>query len=287
MPPYCRAWEPDQHVTIPNVSVIIPTFNRAHLIGETLDSVFAQTRRADEIIVVDDGSTDDTENILATFAGRITYRRIPHAGASVARNIGLDLACSEYIAFLDSDDLWASRFLEQMTKTLDSAPDAGFAYSDYATFDAQGLRQAASLLAREKLNGNLFAQLLETDFISTGTLLIRRACFTRVGGFDSALAVAHDWDLWLRLARTFDARYVDEPLARIRIDSDGLTRNTPLIHADNLQILARLRHEVSDDKQLELVRQNARASHHALWVDNWRRRRALPMLRHFVFAFLA
>ncbi len=262
------------------ISVIIPTYNRARLIAATLDSVFAQTRRADQIIVVDDGSTDGTARVCAQFANRITYQRIAHAGASVARNAGLEIMQGEFIAFLDSDDLWEARFLERMTAALD-ASDAGFAYCDYATFDARGLVQSVNLPPRYKLRGILFARLLETDFLSTGTLLIRRDCFERVGGFDPSLEIAHDWDLWLRLAREFDAEYVDKPLARIRIDSDGLTRDTALLYSNNLRILAKLRGYVNAEEQRRVIRRNTRACHRALFNLSWGARRPLPALKHF------
>ena len=262
------------------ISVIIPIYNRAHLLAATLDSVFAQTRRVDQIIVVDDGSTDDPARVCAQFADRVTYRRIDHAGASAARNAGLEIAQDEFIAFLDSDDLWEARFLERMTAALD-ASDAGFVYCDYATFNARGLVQPTNLPPSYKLRGNLFARLLETDFISTGALLIRRECLDRVGGFDPHLEIAHDWDLWLRLAREFDAEYVDEPLARIRLDSDGLTRDTALLYSNNLRILAKLRGHVDAEEQRRVIRRNTRACHRALFKYSWGARRPLPALKHF------
>lgn len=250
------------------------------MISVTLKSVLAQTRRADQIVIIDDGSTDETERALEKFTDRITYRRIDHAGASAARNAGLEIAAGEYVAFLDSDDLWGARFLERMTAALDAATNAGFVYCDYSTY-ARELVQPACLAPRYKLRGNLFTQLLETDFLSTGTLLIRRACFDRIGGFDPSLEIAHDWDLWLRLAREFDAEYVDEPLARIRIDSDGLTRNTPLLYSNNLQILTKLRGRVDGAGQRRIIRQNTLACHRALFKYSCGTRQPLPALKHF------
>ncbi|MBI4786845.1 MAG: glycosyltransferase [Chloroflexi bacterium] len=261
------------------VSVIIPTYNRAQLIGATLASVLAQTFRDYEIIVVDDGSEDDTAKCLARFEDRITSHRIEHSGASAARNAGLEIARGEYIAFLDSDDLWEPRFLERMSAALDSASRAGFVYCDYATFDARGIVQPAYLPARHKLRGNLFAQLLESDLLSTGALMIRRECLDRTGGFDPALEITHDWDLWLRLALLFDAECVDEPLVRIRVDSDGLTRNTPRLHANNLQVLAKWRGQVDGDRNLrQLIRRNMATSHRALVTYFWNAHRPVAAL---------
>ncbi len=268
---------------MPRVSIIIPTYNRAHLIRETLDSVFAQTFHDFETIIVDDGSEDDTAHVLADLQARITYRQIPHAGASAARNAGMEIARGEFIAFLDSDDLWDARFLEKMTAVLDAASSAGFAYCDYATFDQRGIIQVAYLPSQHKIRGYLFPQLLECDFISTGALLIRRACLARVGEFDLRLKVAHDWDMWLRLARQFDAEYVDEPLARIRIDSRGLSQDTAAIHADNLQVLSKVRRELmGGDRRLRpIIRQNIAANHYALSKYFRITRRLLPTLKHY------
>lgn len=247
------------------VSVIIPTYNRGHLLAETLGSVCAQTRRDYEIIVMDDGSEDDTPRMIAADFGHVLYHRIDHAGASAARNAALALACGDYVAFLDSDDLWEPGFLERTMDNLEAAPEAGFAFCDYATFSARGIEQAAYLSPRQKVSGNIFSLLLETDFLSTGALLIRRACFARVGGLDPTLAVAEDWDLWLRLARAFDAVYVDEPLVRIRIDSDGLTRNTLQLHADNLHVLAKWQRAVRGNRvQLDVIRRNRQSCHNSL-----------------------
>jgi glycosyltransferase involved in cell wall biosynthesis len=266
---------------VSNVSVIIPTFNRCRLLAETLASVYAQTWRDYEIIVVDDGSDDDTPALVAAHSDRMVYRRIEHAGASAARNAGLELARGEYIAFLDSDDVWERPFLECMVAGLEKAPDAGFSYCDYATFSARGTEQAAYLPPRHKVSGNLFTPLLETDFLSTGALLIRRACFARVGGFDPTLSVAHDWDLWLRLAREFDAAYVDAPLVRIRIDSDGLTRNTPQLKADNLRVLAKWRHAARRNAvQERSIRRNMRSCHSSLSKCFWSAHRPWPALKH-------
>lgn len=223
------------------VSIIIPTYNRAALLPETLGSVFAQTFTDYQAIVVDDGSDDGTPGLLAGLAERAEMKRIAHAGPGAARNAGLALARGEYIAFLDADDLWAPRFLETMTAGLDAAPHAGFVYCDYSTFDESGAVTAAYLPPEHKLRGDLFPTLLEGDFISTGALLVRKSCFDVIGGFDPQLPVAEDWDLWLRLAREFPAEYVDEPLTRIRLDAHHVSRQPELIYTQNLKVLHKLR----------------------------------------------
>jgi hypothetical protein len=167
-----------------------------------------------------------------------------------------------------------------MRAALQASPHAGFVYCDYATCTANGIVQKAYLPARYKLRGNLFAKLLESDFISTGALLIRRVCLQHTGGFDPNLQIAHDWDLWLRLAWDYDAEYVDEPLVHIRVDSDGLTRNTPRLYSDNLRILERLRKQAEGNEQLDLIRRNTIACHRGLFRYFMSVRRPVPAFRH-------
>lgn len=264
------------------VSVIIPSYNRARFLPATLDSVYAQTRPPFEVILVDDGSEDEAVVRVCADYDRLVYHRTAHCGAGAARNAGLAIARGEYVAFLDSDDVWQRRFLERMTAALDAAPGAGFAYCDYATFGAAGTARAAYLPPKHKRSGNVFMPLLETDFLSTGALVVRRACFARLGGFDSTLATAEDWDLWLRLARAFDAVYVDEPLVHIRTGSDGLTRNTLQLHADNLRVMTKWRHTASGNAlQQRLVRRNLCASHRGLALGYWRTHEPWRALRHY------
>ncbi len=267
------------------VSVVIPTYNRAQLLAETLDSVYAQTWRAYEVIVVDDGSEDEKIVRVCASYDRLVYRRVAHGGVSAARNAGLAIACGDYVAFLDSDDVWQPRFLERMSMALETTPGAGFAYCDYATFGALGTVRARSLPPEHKHTGNVFVPLIETDFLSTGALVIRRGCLTRVGGFDPDLAAAEDWDLWLRLAHWFNAVYVNAPLLQVRIDSDGLTRNTRQLHAGNLRVLAKWqRMMVGNGPVRRAIRRNIRANHRGLALSHWRAHSPWLALLHYVLA---
>lgn len=267
---------------MPRISVIIPTFNRAGLIVETVESVWAQTMSDYELIVVDDGSTDDTQQSLVAWDGRIVSRRIEHAGQGAARNAGLEIAKGEHVAFLDSDDLWQPSFLEKASGALDRNPNAGFAYCDYATFDEHGIIRTADMPPRYKLGGHLFGELLESDFICTGAILVRRVCFDQVGGFDPRLVPVEDWDMWLRLARRYDAVYLDEPLARIRTSTSNPSRNPAVVYPLNLEVLAKLRREFPDDARVfrPVMRRQAAYFHRALAKYSAANRRPLALLRH-------
>src|SRR3990170_2838516 len=121
----------NRYLFMPKVSVIIPTYNREKYIVETLQSVFAQTFTDYEVIVIDDGSTDNTADVLRPYLDRIVYIRKPNGGQGSARNVGIKVAKGEYIAFLDSDDLWMPEKLELQVKYLDNNKDAGLVFTDY------------------------------------------------------------------------------------------------------------------------------------------------------------
>ncbi len=230
-----------------HVSIIIPTYNRAELICETLESVYAQTYCEYDVIVVDDGSDQDIASIAATPAHPVAFQRIEHAGQGAARNVGLHLAQGEYVTFLDSDDLWEPRFLEKLTRALDLNPRAGWVYCNSATFDEGGQLHAAYLPDAYKIRGSLFEALLEGNFLCVGGLLFRRWCFERVGGFDPELPPVEDWDLWLRIAHEYEAAYVDEPLVRIRQNLTNASRNPAITNPLNLIVLAKLEREFPED----------------------------------------
>jgi len=272
-----------------SVSVIIPTFNRAGLLRETLASVCAQTAAPFEILVIDDGSTDETAAMLAREFPPVTVHRIAHAGQGAARNVGIAHARGDAIAFLDSDDVWDARFVECMRAALDASPRAGFAYCDYALFDGARTLRENNVLPEHQLRGDVFPKLLETNFLCTGALLIRRECFARVGGFDPTLPPVEDWDLWLRLARRYPAEYVAASLVRIRVNALHASRNPQIIYARNLQLLDKLRREFPDDARRfrTLLRRHTQNFHWALATSfrvQGQRLRALKHYAHFVGA---
>ncbi len=271
---------------MPRISVIIPTYNRAALLCETLDSVFAQTFHDYEIIVVDDGSTDDTHARLGALEQRIIYRRIDNSGQGAARNVGLDLARGEQIAFLDSDELWRPQFLERMSDTLDENLNAGFAYCDYATFDERGEGKSAHLTPTQKIRGNVFAQLLEEDFLCTGGLMFRRECFDRAGKFDPRLPPVEDWDLWLRIAHEYEAAYVDASLLRVRQNQAHASRNPEIIYTRNLQIFTKLERNFPNEARRfrPIVTRQKSNFHRALARHYGSRRQPLVAFKHMALA---
>ena len=198
----------------PLVSIIVPAWNCARWITATLESVYAQTYRNWEIILVDDGSTDDTRSILDRHMARIRYHYQENRGTAAARNAGLREARGELIAFLDNDDLWLPRKLELQVKALQAAPECGLVFTDGRVFTDDGSR-LHSVLSRQldpwiarcttadglTAKGWLFRELfLASEIASASSVLVSKQCIEGAGGFDEKIRLADDYDLWLRIA---------------------------------------------------------------------------------------
>jgi len=204
---------------VPQVSVIIPTYNCARYLPEAIDSVLAQTYRDFEIIVVDDGSTDDTPDVLARYGEAILVIRQPNQGRGAARNAGILAARGQYIAFLDADDLWLPRKLEKQMALFEERSEIGWVYSDYRYFGDTSTGDD-SFFGRHSLRpppeGWILVKLLAGCITSTITVMARAACFRQVGLFDPSLVRAQDYDMWIRLACRSEVGCVDNVLALYR-----------------------------------------------------------------------
>ncbi|BAL23277.1 glycosyltransferase family 2 protein [Azoarcus sp. KH32C] len=197
----------------PLVSVVIPTYNRAHAIGACIDSVLAQTLQHFEIVVVDDASRDDTRARVEAIADpRIRY--VAHAqnrGGAAARNTGVRVAGGDFIAFLDSDDSWAPRKLEQQIALLgDRGPEYGVAYTWFIGRDKEGHEVSRS---DHSLDGRVADTLLVANYVGTfSSIVVRRDLLEQVGGLDEGLRSCQDWDLSIRLSRVTKICCVNEYL---------------------------------------------------------------------------
>lgn len=202
--------------------MVVPSYNRAGLIGRTITSVLAQTLDRFELIIVDDGSTDNTLAVLESFSDpRIAVFQQPNRGAPVARNAGVAMARSPLVAFQDSDDEWKPSLLSAHVEALATA-DVAFCQLEQLYGTARSLYPPTDWQLRD----DVYAQLLGSSHISTQTLAMTRAIFQRVGGFDPAMPRFQDWDLVLRLAQAGALfRYIAEPLAIAHDSPDSLTRS--------------------------------------------------------------
>ena len=210
----------------PLVSVIIPAFNAAEFMGETLDSVFAQTYKHLEAIVVNDGSSDtaELEKVLQRYPSNLLYIKQENQGAAVARNNGLRAANGEFVGFLDADDTWLPTFLEKQMALLERN-NADLVFSDALLFGDPRL-EGRTFMQVEPSNGSVTPEslLAVTVTVLTSTVLARKAPILEVGLFDNSLRRGQDFDLWLRLVKA-GARiaYTHEVLAHHRIVESGLS----------------------------------------------------------------
>lgn len=217
--------------TTPVVSVIIPTYDRLSLLRQAVESVRAQTFADWELVIADDGSTDGTQEYLERLAcedNRIHALSLPHSGtATVARTVGVSAARGEWLAFLDSDDLWLPRKLEvQLRETL-RHPECGWSYTAYQHVDSAGNEiPGRPPLASPPRSGWVLEGLVTfTVAAAIPTLMVRRAMFDEIGGFDQALVLRSDYDLALRLALRSESVGVTDTLVIVR-DHPGRTTSS-------------------------------------------------------------
>jgi len=237
----------------PTVSVIIPTYNRAHLIGRAIQSVLNQTYQNFEVIVVDDGSTDNTEEIVKGFNdSRICYiRHSENRGASATRNAGIEGAHGEYIAFLDSDDEWLPEKIKRQMQAFErSDPQVGVIYTGAIFVNQHG--EAIAGYEAPELRGSVLRELLISNQIRGGgsSVVAKRDHLNRIGGFDEALPACEDWDLWLRLARICQFDFVDAPLVRIYIHGNQITADTDAMARGRERLLRKHRRLFGQDREL-------------------------------------
>jgi glycosyltransferase involved in cell wall biosynthesis len=227
----------------PTVSIVIPTYNRATTIGRAIDSALAQTYRGFEIIVIDDGSTDETEQVLRRRhgpPGSVRYIRLPHQNAATARNRGIRESRGTYIAFLDSDDEWLPEKLAKQVAILEHAPAmTGLVYCDMVRVDPSG--RVRDFPAPELRPGETFnrrSQDYQWRGIGIQSTLIRRECFDGDRYFDEAFFALCDLDLFVRLASAYDFLHLGEPLVRYHA-GPGISTDMAAMAAARERMLAK------------------------------------------------
>lgn len=194
----------------PTVSVIVPTYNRWPRLAAAVRSVLAQSYRDFELIVVDDGSTDDSAVELAQFASALRYFHQERRGVSAARNLGVAQSRGRLIAFLDSDDLWQPDKLAVQVRFMETAPQVKICQTEEIWL-RNGVRVNPKLKHR-KPSGDIFIASLQLCLVSPSAVVLTRELFDQVGGFDESLPVCEDYDLWLRIARDHAVALIEEPL---------------------------------------------------------------------------
>jgi glycosyltransferase involved in cell wall biosynthesis len=265
---------------IPAVSVVLATYNYGRYLAGALDSVLGQTFNDLEVIVIDDGSTDETQQVVKPYLSnpRVRYFTTDHCGQPAAKNAGIRLTRAPLIAFLDADDLWLPTKLEKQVALFSKNPNLGVVYSRRFLIDEHGrqLHLTQPALPRGQVLDAMFRQ----NFICFSSAVVRRSVLEDVGLFDTDLALAIDYDLWLRIAQRYPFDYVDEPLVKYRTGHASLSRRTEERLKTAARIMARFLSEHGGRRNLSpaIVRRSQAETCYeiALTIRNRSRWAALP-----------
>lgn len=235
------------------VSVIIPTYNRSHLVCRAIESVLDQTYKNIEIIVVDDGSTDNTkEKITQRFGSKINYLYQENNGAPSARNLGFKLSTGAYINFLDSDDYFLPTNIEQKVRILENNSQIDWVYSDYYYKDLKTGELVTNKTIKKlrtdlKSRNDIFDLILFNGITHTDTVMLRRQCIVEVDGFDEDLPSFQDTDLFYRIAKKFKCEFIDQPLA-VQVPQDiSISRNRDDYYEGKMMLIEKVKKLLPDD----------------------------------------
>lgn len=216
------------------ISVIIPTYNRGWIIKEAIDSVLTQNYSDFELIVVDDGSTDDTQNILAEYKSRIRILQQDNKGVSAARNYGIDKARGDYLAFLDSDDIWLQNKITTQVNFFKQDPDSLICQTQEIWI--RNGKRVNPKKYHKKYSGMIFEKTLPRCLVSPSAVMIKKSLIEEVGCFDETLPACEDYDLWLRISYRYPVHLIPKALIIKRGGhSDQLSANPGL---DKYRIIA-------------------------------------------------
>jgi GT2 family glycosyltransferase len=225
-------------MTMPAVSVVIPVYNGTAYLREAIDSVLAQTFTAYELLVIDDGSTDGTWELIQSYGSRLRGIRKSNGGVASALNVGIQHARGQWIAWLSHDDAFLPDKLRVQLECLANSPDARVCYTDYWVADEKSERQG--ILRMPTYPSDRFVRhLFQCMFVCGSTVLAHRECFEAEGLFDESLRYSQDADMWLRLARRFSFVHLAEPLIQWRYHAGQGSRNEAKMLADRQTYLVR------------------------------------------------
>ena len=227
-----------------SVGVVIPFYNAGNLLRDAVESVLAQSPPVEQVIAIDDGSTDDTSAIMEVYRGKVEFVRQPNRGPSTARNAGWRHLATDAVVFLDADDLLLPGALATRRSLLREG-DTAWAHTEGFLQDPGGERHPFSAAYRAEDNrreGRIFPALLCRNFISMSSTIVLREALEQAGGFDETIRFMEDWDLWLRLAVRFPAAYATEPTFIQRRRTDSLSNNREAMVRSRYRILVKIHH---------------------------------------------
>lgn len=209
------------------VSIILPTYNRAKKIGKAIESVLAQSYEKFELIIVDDGSLDDTEDVVKAYNdSRIRYYKLPkNCGQSCARNKGIELAKYKYVAFQDSDDIWLQGKLEAQMYVMQDEESIGMVYHKirYSMGSGRHFIIPDENVPLDKKSGDIYGQLLWDNLVGMPTILVKKECIEQIGGLDETLNCLEDYDFALRIAKEYKVKFIDEVYLASEFSTTGVS----------------------------------------------------------------
>jgi teichuronic acid biosynthesis glycosyltransferase TuaG len=204
------------------VSAIVPVHNCEDYVREAIDSVLNQTYKDFEVIVINDGSTDKTEEILRQYGDKIRWKSQENKGQASAVNEGIKMAEGRYIAYLDADDVCLRERFENQVEYLCRHPDVALVYSDSYEIDGHG-----QILRTRKSRPHDGFVLLQTNYIGRSAVMHKRECLDEVGLFDESITGDDDWDMWIRISEEFEMRYTGRPLVKYRVHGGNVSLTRP------------------------------------------------------------
>lgn len=242
------------------VSIIVPIYNAENTIDATINSVLSQTYINWELILINDGSIDKSHDLISIYDDpRIIYLQQNNKGVAFARNYGLSLAKGEFVAFLDSDDLWSNTKLERSIEIIEKN-NCDLVYSNIKIF-TKTINDAASYTYTEPIKENdNYLRLLIYDYIPTLTVVVKKSILDKIGYFDTDLHGTEDWDLWIRIAKEHKIKFISDELAYYRYVDTGLSKNRDKHLLEELKVLKK--HVLNNQHIPKIIYQKA------LWVWN-------------------
>jgi glycosyltransferase involved in cell wall biosynthesis len=222
----------------PLVSFVIPSYNMGSFLERAVESALNQSYPRIEVIVVDDGSTDDTAERMRRFDGRIRYIHKENGGVCSARNIGIRASSGEYVALMDSDDRSLPGKIERSMQYFRDHPECGLIHSDAELIDGNDNIVGMDLHPWRVFTGPVVTRLIMVNFICNPTVIVKKTCFEKAGLFDETLFPPADWDMWLRIAEHFSVGYIPEALSQYRVTSNSCFNDLERMKRESEQVIA-------------------------------------------------
>ncbi|WP_299487738.1 glycosyltransferase [Acaryochloris sp. IP29b_bin.137] len=249
------------------VSVIIPAYNAMPYLPQTVESVLQQTFNNFEVLIIDDASTDET----VEWASQLEDRRVSliqhdqNQGLATTRNMGINRAKGDYIAFLDADDVWEPTKLSKQIQVLNRDTHIGLIYTSAAIINEEG--QTTGRMFKAFKEGNVWELLIQGNFVDCpSSVMVRRECFDQVGLFDINFRCVEDWEMWIRIAKRYRFAAIHEPLVKFRMVSNSLSKNYHLMETSFHQVINKVFQSVDTD----LLPLKKRSCSHANMVIAWK-----------------